>query len=121
MPVVGESAALEPELVEPVHGAVVAVEDVVAVALAGTEVDVLERVVQIRFKDMLPIVVQPGGGTRGGGDAHLGDAAVHCIARGVEIVLCGIPRIAPPGGAVAGAWHEGEEVSEHEGECKKVL
>ncbi len=45
MPVVGEAATLEAELVEPVHGAIVVVEDVVAVAFAGTEVDVLERVV----------------------------------------------------------------------------
>ena len=120
VPAVRESTSLEAELVEPIDRTVVVVEDVVAVLLSASVLHVLERVVHVRFEDVLPLVVQPRLGASRCGHADLCDAAVHRIAGGREGFAVRVARVAPPGGAISGARDYGQDVIDHERQCDPV-
>ena len=118
MPVVGKATAFESELVKPLGGAVVAVEDIREAAARGCGVDDLVGVIEIGFDGVAPGVVQPGAAARGGGEAELGDVAVDSVAACLRApVLEGgsAAGVAPVGAVVGGARHDGEDVPELEG------
>ena len=120
MPVVWEPAALEAELVEPFGRAVVAVEDVCAAGAAARGLDGLERVVEVRFHDMVPAIAYLAGAARAGREAELCDVAVDGAAgRYAAAVLdaerAHVAAVAPVGAAIRGARHDGQHVPELEG------